>query len=102
MRRCLECGNPHIMSDHNFCWRCGADLRKQRKEMKTKVKVEYTVSFDQETFTSEEADIEVLDEEEGNKFLNISLKDNLTSRSVSIVISTDDLKKILGAVFVEE
>lgn len=61
-----------------------------------KIKAECTVSFGELSLTSDEADIEVVDEEEGNKFLDISLSDHkVESMKASIIISTDDLKTIL-------
>jgi len=43
-------------------------------------------------------DIDVIDEEEGNKFLLISLRDNEdASKKTTIITSTDDLKRIIKA-----
>lgn len=64
-----------------------------------KVKLECTVSFGKATITSGEVNIEVLEENVGNKFLSISVKDKkywLTE--ARIFISTEDLKRILRAV----
>jgi len=62
-----------------------------------KINVECTVNFGEENFTFHEAEIEVLDKEEGNKFLDISLKDKEVKSKMSLIISTNDLKKILEA-----
>ena len=62
-----------------------------------KVKAEFTISLGNISLTADEAEIETLDEEEENKFLEISLSDKATAREVSIIVSTDDLKKVLRA-----
>jgi len=62
-----------------------------------KVKAEFTISLGNISLTADEAEIETLDEEEENKFLEISLRDKATARDVSIIVSTNDLKKVLRA-----
>jgi len=62
-----------------------------------KLRAECTVMFGEVSLTFDEAEIEVLDKEEGNKFLEISLKDNRVGSKLSLVISTNDLKRILEA-----
>jgi len=62
-----------------------------------KVKAEFTISLGNISLTADEVEIETLDEEEENKFLEISLRDKTTAREVSIIVSTNDLKKVLRA-----
>lgn len=59
-----------------------------------KVKAECTINLGNESLTSEEVGVEVLDKEGGNMFLEISMEDKKTGKA-SLIISTDDLKKIL-------
>jgi len=61
-----------------------------------KIKLECTVSLGEETLTFNEAEVEVLDKENGNKFLGISLSDERL-RKANLVISTNDLNRILNA-----
>jgi hypothetical protein len=61
-----------------------------------KVRLDCTVSFGEESLTADKAEVEVIDQDEGDRFLNISLKDSEdVPRKASIIISADDLKRIL-------
>jgi len=63
----------------------------------SKIKAECTISLDNESLTSEELEVEVLDKEDGNMFLRISMEDDKTVKG-SLIISTDGLEKILESV----
>jgi len=63
-----------------------------------KVRLECTVSFGEANLTADKAEVEVIDRDEGERFLNISLKDSEDmSRKANIIISADDLKRIVEA-----
>jgi len=63
-----------------------------------KVRLDCTISFDEANLTADKAEIEVIDKDEGERFLNISLKDSEDmSRKANIIISADDLKRIVEA-----
>ena len=63
---------------------------------KKKLKLECTVNFEV-SLTSDEVELEVLDVEDENKFVQIGLKNKLGLSKVSVITSTDSLKKILEA-----
>ena len=65
--------------------------------MPKKIKLECTVNF-QVSLTSDEVEVEVLDVEDENKFIEIGLKNKVGFSKVSVITSTDNLKKILEAV----
>jgi len=68
------------------------------REERMKVRLDCTISFDETNLTADKAEIEVIDKDEGDRFLNISLNDSEDeSRKASIIISTDDLRRILEA-----
>ena len=64
---------------------------------KKKIALECTINF-QLSITSDEVEVEVLDVENENKFIEIDLKNRLGVSKISIVTSTDALKKIIQAV----
>lgn len=68
------------------------------KKIKKDVKVDCHISIGKESLDSEKVDVEILDEECENKFLAVSLTDDTEpSKEVTIIISTNDLKRILEA-----
>lgn len=69
------------------------------KKIKKDVKAECHIDMCEESLTSEKVDVEIIDEEDGNKFLAVSLTDDTVrpSKEATIIISTNDLKRILEA-----
>jgi len=66
------------------------------KRMKKDVKAEFHVSIGDDDVTSEKVVVEIIDEEDGNKFLALSLKDvDRPFKEATIITSTSDLKRIL-------
>jgi len=59
-----------------------------------KVRLDCTVNFEL-SLTSDEVEIKILDVINENKYLSVGLKNKMGIGKVNVVISTDDLKKIL-------
>ena len=68
------------------------------KKIKKDVEVECHINMCEEDITSKKVDVEIVDEEGENKFLAVSLKDDTEpSKEATIIISTNNLKRVLEA-----